>query len=596
MKRYLSAPAACFVLALALGLGWGFSPWRERAEQLNIDAQFRLLRALTAVPIDGDPVLVGIDDATYAGYPEPFALWHAHLGALFNALSLGKPSVVGLDVVLPTRSYSFLGENYDRALLRGLYDLKQVAPVAVAKTIVASGELRPLFAPIVSIAGPDSLGLVVVPVDSDRVLRRYRAQVESEAGPIATLAAVMAKSLGHDVGDGSVNFGVGAPVPYVPMQDVIAWRDGGETQKLEATFRGRPVLIGAVLPFEDVFPYPVALSAWKPDNLAQQPGVLVHLQALRSYMTGGLLTASPRWSSVALLVAMAGLAWLGSVRVGTVMTLTGVNAVWAGSTFALTQGSVLPVTGAIGAGLLSVAIRSLLDTTLAVRERRRLRQSFGSYVSPTVLEGIMHGTISTSGQGERREVCVLFSDVRDFTTLSETRTPEAIISLLNDYFTEMTAAVHAHGGTVDKFIGDGLMCFFGAPARLENPSLNAFEAAREMTERLVALNRRFEAESRTPLRIGIGLHYGEALIGHVGSETRNEYTAIGDTVNVASRIEGLTKGLGRAIIASETVVAAVGPHAAFECLGPQALKGHAAMTVYGWPASQPRNNERRSSS
>jgi class 3 adenylate cyclase len=199
-----------------------------------------------------------------------------------------------------------------------------------------------------------------------------------------------------------------------------------------------------------------------------------------------------------------------------------------------------------------------------------------------VLEEILSGRIKPGVGGERRHLCVLFSDIRSFTTRSETQPPEMIIKLLNDYFEEMTASVHRYGGTIDKFIGDGLMAFFGAPSPRENAVQDAFDAARDMLQRLVVLNERLQAESIEPIRIGVGLDAGEVVVGHVGSKQRHEYTVIGDTVNTASRLEGLTKELGYPVIVSAGAVDMLDNKDRLVDLGKQAVKGRAPVPVFGW--------------
>jgi adenylate cyclase len=179
---------------------------------------------------------------------------------------------------------------------------------------------------------------------------------------------------------------------------------------------------------------------------------------------------------------------------------------------------------------------------------------------------------------------VLFSDVRGFTTLSEGRRPEEIVAILNRYFQRMVPAIHAHGGTLDSYMGDGIMAHFGHPASLREPCAAAFEASRAMLGELDTLNRELTVEGLAELRIGIGLHAGPAVVGYLGSRERHEYTAIGDTVNVASRVEGLTKEAGYPLVVTEAVAERLGPDAGLLPLGPRVIKGHSSMTVFGWAA------------
>jgi class 3 adenylate cyclase len=211
-----------------------------------------------------------------------------------------------------------------------------------------------------------------------------------------------------------------------------------------------------------------------------------------------------------------------------------------------------------------------------------LRNAFGSYVSPQLMSEIIAGRIRPGLGGKRQRICILFSDIRDFTSRAEFMPPEDVIEMLNLYFSEMTQSVHSHGGTVDKFIGDGLMCFFGAPQPLPRTAEAAAAAALDMLRRLKVLNARFTEQKLAPITIGIGLHLGEAVIGHVGSNARHEYTVIGDAVNTAFRIEGLSKTLGYPLVISRDVWSELAEREHFTSLGSHAVKGRSSVEVYGY--------------
>ena len=143
---------------------------------------------------------------------------------------------------------------------------------------------------------------------------------------------------------------------------------------------------------------------------------------------------------------------------------------------------------------------------------------------------------------------------------------------------------HDQGGTISCFMGDGIMAIFGAPKTAARPSTAAFDSARATLTALERLNSELLAEGKTPLAIGIGLHVGEAIVGHLGSKARHDYSAIGDTTNVASRIEGLTKELGYPIVCSQAVISELAQPDGFVDLGLQAIKGHSPVHVWGWRA------------
>ena len=201
-----------------------------------------------------------------------------------------------------------------------------------------------------------------------------------------------------------------------------------------------------------------------------------------------------------------------------------------------------------------------------LRERNFIKDTFGKYVAPTVMEKILHEGLNAEGGqgfrlgGERRTVTILMSDIRDFTKRTEESSAEAIVDVLNRYLEHMVSVVERYDGTVDKYIGDALMVLFGAPLAKEDDPDRAVQAAFAMRNELERLNEEMKHASSakfSPIRIGIGIHTGEVVAGSVGSANRLEYTVIGDAVNLASRIEGLTKQFKTDILISEATVNAL---------------------------------------
>jgi adenylate cyclase len=187
-------------------------------------------------------------------------------------------------------------------------------------------------------------------------------------------------------------------------------------------------------------------------------------------------------------------------------------------------------------------------------ERDRVRNLLGKVVSPAIAEELLSKKIELGG--EEREVSVLFSDLRDFTALCESRTPQEILALLNRYLTEVSAVVEAHGGVVDKYVGDAMMALYGAPLHHEDDAARAVGTALGMCAALERLNADFAAAGRPQLRIGVGINTATVVAGNMGSSTRMNYTVIGDGVNLASRLEGLSKHYGVTVVVSETTTAA----------------------------------------
>jgi adenylate cyclase len=218
-----------------------------------------------------------------------------------------------------------------------------------------------------------------------------------------------------------------------------------------------------------------------------------------------------------------------------------------------------PQAGLAAAYLVSLGFR----LTGEERERARIRAEFGKYVSDEVVEKLLAEPDRPDLGGEALRVTVLFSDIRGFTGISEKLAAHEVVAMLNAYFTRVCQPILAEGGTVDKYIGDAVMALFGSPVRHPDHARRALRAALGMAQEAAAfrewMRERFPGRGLREFGIGVGVHTGEAVIGDIGTPKRKEFTAIGDTVNSASRLEGVTKELGCVIVASEATVRAAGP-------------------------------------
>lgn len=193
--------------------------------------------------------------------------------------------------------------------------------------------------------------------------------------------------------------------------------------------------------------------------------------------------------------------------------------------------------------------QSFARMAAGLEEKEKIKRTFGKFVNPEIVNRALQGELKLGG--ENKVSAVLFSDLRNFTNMSEKMRPDEIVALLNDYFTHMVECVHEHYGVVDKFIGDALMAHWGAIISNGNDTENAVHAAIDMRNALVHVNERLGVTGPDRLKIGCGINTGPVLAGQIGSETRLEYTVIGDTVNLASRIEYLNKHFGTDILISE---------------------------------------------
>jgi adenylate cyclase len=326
-------------------------------------------------------------------------------------------------------------------------------------------------------------------------------------------------------------------------------------------FKDKTILIGAIASdLQDIQATPVG----------EMPGVNVHAQALTALLAGEFIKASPPWFRWAAIAAAALAAWLivSLVRmpvasVGILLAL-GVSAQWlAVNAFDWfdREVSALPFTLSLGAcGIAGITGTFLMQ----LRESRKLQRFLGRYTSPEFAEEMMsdRASLYTTLGGVERTVTVFFSDVRGFTSMSENMTPTEVVTQLNEYLSRMVERVFQHRGLVDKFIGDAVMALWGstraAPSEEghKQDAINAVTASLTMRAALIELNASWRQRGIAELKIGMGVHQGNVIVGNIGSESpyeKMDLTVIGDAVNLASRLEGVTKEYGVDLIISEAV-------------------------------------------
>ncbi len=556
------------------------------AERYAFDAQMRLLRWLHPRPLADDVVLVGIDEETERRFVEPTALWHHHFADFLHVMARARPRALGVDVVLPERSYDDIVRGLDLALMRGIVDVKRASALVYVQTVDRRGYPVPVQPNLRALLADANLGLDQQLRDPDSVSRRFSERALSTSERAApTFAGQILRAMGREVQSGYIDYSLGSSLQYIPMHELLEWPP--DDPRI-AALAGRIVIVGSLVHATDRWQLPAKLLAHDPvaaeGKLAySQPGVLVHVQTLRSHLAGGLLHTVPdaaRW----LLMALSAVALFSSARRGTLLAAAVLipAAVVVASLFSIVALHViLPVAAITLSFWLALVAGGVRDAVDAVADRLRLQQSFAGQVSPAVMKEILDGGIRPGLGGQQAEVCVLFSDVRDFTALSESMAPQVVTTVLQRYFDRMVRAVHRYHGTVDKFIGDGMMVLFGAPRTSPDPCGDAVQCALEMMMELDHLNAEFEREGLPVLTIGIGINYGTVTVGNIGSSDRHNYSAIGDAVNVAARVEGLTKDLGRKIIITEAVVSRLGSRFHFDPLGSHKVKGHSPVTVWG---------------
>jgi adenylate cyclase len=478
----------------------------------------------------------------------------------------------------------------------------QAARYQVPLTLWLADRYRAAQAPLRTFVGPQTrLGHYMVKLDPDGVLRRTPLfiQLEVPAGLLPSIelqtAAVL---LGADVepawdpllqrvvgarlrrGQQVVRevpnevhepyaripwLGEAAVVPTVSMADVLS----GSPAAVDLA--GKVVLVGVTLvgafdqvvtPFREV-----------------EPGVYAHAAMLSAILSGHYLQRGPwlLWLEVAFLLGGAfllavvlprtGAAWRVGAPLGLVAFwwLLGQLLLRAGLQLAL----VLPAVGILGVA----SALTLLGWLSTDREKLRLRRTFRYYLSETVMTEMLEHPEHLHLGGEKRELTVLFSDIRGFTSIAERTAPEVLVRFVNGYLTPMTNIVFEEGGTLDKYIGDALMAFWGAPVAQEDHALRACRSAMRFLAELERLRPGWKAEGVGDVDIGVGINTGPMVVGNMGSDVRFDYTVMGDAVNLASRLEGANKLFGTRVLLSEETYAQVRTEVCARRLGAVRVRG-----------------------
>jgi adenylate cyclase len=339
-------------------------------------------------------------------------------------------------------------------------------------------------------------------------------------------------------------------IPSVPRISAASLLDPDASAALAESVAGRIVLIGSsAIGLRDIVATPLSTAV---------PGVEVHAEIIDQILSGMFLTR-PDWAPgaeiavavVLTLLLIAALLAFGPIYAG-LATLAIASAAIASSWYAFANGQLVldPILPAISVLAVYMVVTAFL-LLMTDRERQFVRRAFAQYLAPSLVERLADDPAALSLGGETREVTILFSDIRGFTSLSEKLDPQEITRLLNRFLTPMTDVLLQSGATIDKYIGDAIMAFWNAPLPTEGHERRACMAALAMFDALEELNK----TEAVAIKIGVGLNTGICCVGNLGSEQRFSYSAIGDAVNVSARVEGLTKQYGLRFLMTEMTAA-----------------------------------------
>ncbi len=496
-----------------------------------------------------DVVVVKIDDKTFQDLNKQFPFPRAIEGRLLDQIAKGNPAAIAFDIQFSEPSN--LGQNDDLALLQAMDNHHHKTVFSFTETnghggvrFLGSGQGNKLLSEVA--AQPANGGF---PFDPGNVIRRITYSI----GGLPTFAVVTAQVATHKQisrapfksGSAWIDYvGPSGTFPSVSFSDVYL------KHIPPSYFRGKIVVVGATAPtLGDIHPT---------STDSEMAGPEVQANAIETVLRNFPLSTVPGWVNILLIVVLGVAVPLASLRLpraaslGLVLLLGVVFAVVV--QLAFNAGTIVsfvyPLLALALAGVGSLAVQMVTEAF----ERIRTRDLFSRFVPENVVDEVLANADGLRLGGVQRAGTIMFTDLRGFTSFAEALTPSQVIDVLNHYLSEMSDAILDHGGTLVAYMGDGIFAVFGAPLEMEDHADRALATAREMLEvRLPRFNEWIHSQGLGDgFRMGIGLNSGNVMSGHVGSERRVEYAAVGDTTNTASRIESMTKGTPHQLFLSDS--------------------------------------------
>lgn len=553
-----------------------------------MEYQLQDTRYQTGGLVSPEIYVIGIDEETLMEYGA-WQSWGrekmAEILTLLNEDEEYAPAVIGVDVGY----FGTSNQEVDRALAEAAAlrdNVVMTSYVTFGRKIEEQGGdsfavsegVQTYEIPYPELAEHVSWGFSNVPLDSDGIVRHTLYQVPMEGASIYSFASELYRSY---MGELPSCVGAGRETGYIPFSGYPYDYYGSATAGLSFSsvlegeipkemFAGCIVLIG---------PYSAGMmdsyyTAVQHD--VPMYGVEVHANILQAFLEENEKQELSMFPSLLITLGMLCLVffvWQGKkTGLAMLVTLAAAAGYWFFTGKIYEQGIILPILyPMLAAGMMFVG-QVILRYETEYRAKKHMQTVFGRYVSDSVVSGIVKGgEEALKLGGQKKDIAVLFADVRGFTPLSEGLDPEAVVDILNRYLERTTKAVFDHGGTVDKFIGDATMAIFNAPLDLDDYVLNAVRTGLDMARASNELADEMEQRSGRKVGLGIGINCGEAVIGNIGTSKRMEYTAIGSTVNMASRLEGRAKA-GEVII-SPNVYERLKGRIEVTSLGFQQLKG-----------------------
>jgi len=615
----------------------------ERLELATLDYRFQARGTRVQTPESLHVVILEISEDSFESLPERFPWPRSYYAHVLRNLKAAGALAVGIDLIFDAPDASDPeGDASFRAAMRET-NLAVLAGKRVQdQALVRSASLRENYSNIFYDVD-SSLGLVNIRPDEDGIYRLYNVAyaVDAPGGTerlvptfgFAVLNKVLALPPGttplphgsdfsydtwtipsYDAASLLINYyGPSRTFLHIKFHDVLddsTFQTLGELQSGEqintfsdpdfgylndSTFHDKIVLIGVTIPeFKDLFPVSIARGEQRGDNLMY--GVEIHANLIESVLRGDFLRRQSWLSEIVTVVVLVLLSFFLTERFKllrirhqllielraflTAVVLAALVAVGALQLF-ISYGYVLNVTAALlalGGGYAGSTVAHLVSER---KQRLLIKSMFSTYVNPSVVEELIADPDKLALGGRRVELSVLFSDIEGFTTLSENMSPEALVALLNEYLSAMTEIIFRTNGTLDKYEGDAIMAFWGAPVYQEDHAMRACLSALAMQEGVERINTVWPGQGKPRIAVRVGINTGDMVVGNMGGIGRFDYTVMGDNVNLASRLEGANKFYGTRIMVSQRTYDQVRHDILGRELGRIAVKGRSqAVTTF----------------
>lgn len=555
--------------------------WREmdlRAYDLRLQAVERLdlARPDTARPT-GKVVVVGMEEKALLK-EKPLVFWYPEIGMFLRKMDEFGAGVVGIDVIpvhalgekmadaarsvvssgLAEKHGRFLdelGRQTDNSLLGPLLEVS--GRIKIVQGV--ADENVPYYYGLLAFMENVRPASVKLTIDEDQGIRRQRVIYDENLWSFPHAVSVASGGDG-DIGEPVVliNYLIEKDIPYYSFTDVLRGRHAGDK------FAGKTVLLGYITTYDDIHSTPLG---------RRLPGVKIHAAAVETLLGRSFLRIAPLRCEAAVLFFLtaaglvAAIALRPALAVFASLSLMAAYALF--NLFLFSRGHVAALFPHVLSPLLVLTFVYPYRYFVEERSRKKIYRTFSYYMDGHVIDTLITKSPESLLRGERQELCIFFLDIRDFTALAHEEEPENIIAFLNRFFGLATEIIQRHEGFVNKFIGDAVLAFFGSERAVDN----ALRAAAEIVEGTGKINRDVIFSKPWTLRIGIGIHWGGVIVGNIGSEKKMDFTIIGDSVNIASRVEGLTKRLDRAVLVTETAYRRAGREFDLENLGEFKIRG-----------------------